>query len=311
MSNVRENGTPFGDHGKLSVKGIDIVDKNGEVYQLKGVSTSGIAWYPEYINKGAFTSFRDDFNANIIRLAMYTAEYDGFCTDGNKEDIKGYVKKGVELASELGMYVIVDWHILSDNDPHIYEDEAAAYFEEMSALFKDHDNVLYEICNEPNGDTKWSDVKSYAKKIIPIIRNNDKDAVIIVGTPNWSQDVDEAAKDPLEGDNIAYAVHFYAATHKDNIRDKAKIAREKGLCVFISEFSICDASGNGALDYASAKEWIDYLNENRMSYIAWNISNKDESSAFFKPDCVNYEGSWEESEMNDSAIWLKKTLRGE
>lgn len=114
----------------------------------------------------------------------------------------------------------------------------------MSSLYKDYDNVIYEICNEPNGGTTWADVKSYAEEVIPIIRKNTKDALIIVGTPTWSQDVDIAAEDPVTGyDNIMYAVHFYAATHTDNIRNKVTTALSKGLPIFVSEFSICDASG--------------------------------------------------------------------
>ncbi len=49
------------------------------------------------------------------------------------------------------------------------------------------------------------------KAVIPVIRENDKDAVIIVGTPTWSQDVDQAAASPISGyKNIMYAFHFYA-----------------------------------------------------------------------------------------------------
>ena len=229
-----ESGTPLENHGKLSIDGTDVVDKNGKKYQLKGVSTHGLAWFPEYVNKDAFQTLRDDWGANLIRLAMYTGESGGYCQDGDKSKLKSLVDDGVEYATELGMYVIIDWHILSDNNPSMNQDEAIAFFDEMSAKYVDYDNVLYEICNEPNGSTSWSDVKEYAEAIIPVIRANDKDAIIIVGTPTWSQDVEIAADDPITGqENIAYTTHFYAATHKDNIRSKVKTAHDKGLCVFI------------------------------------------------------------------------------
>ncbi len=306
-----ESGTPFENHGKLSVKGTDIVDEKGNLYQLKGVSTHGLAWFPDYVNKEGFKTFRDDWDANLIRLAMYTHENGGYCTDGNKENLKNLVDKGVNYATELGMYVIVDWHILHDLNPQVYKEEAKVFFQEMSAKYKDYDNVIYEICNEPNGGTSWADVKSYAEEIIPIIRKNAPDAIIIVGTPNWSQDVDIAAQDPITGyDNIMYAAHFYAATHTDNIRSKVQTALDAGLPVFISEFSICDASGNGAIDYGQADKWFELINSNNMSYAGWNISNKDETSSLIKPSCSKTSG-WTEDELSETGIWLRKTIRGE
>ncbi|MBO5387876.1 MAG: cellulase family glycosylhydrolase [Lachnospiraceae bacterium] len=305
-----ESGTPFENHGKLSVKGTDIVDKDGTMYQLKGVSTHGIAWFPDYVNKDCFQTFRDDWGANLIRLAMYTHENGGYCTDGDKEYLKGLIDNGVNYATELGMYVIVDWHILHDLNPQVNKEEAKKFFQEMSAKYKGYDNVIYEICNEPNGGTSWADVKSYAEEIIPIIRENAPDAIIIVGTPNWSQDVDIAAQDPITGyDNIMYAAHFYAATHTDSIRNKVQTALDSGLPVFISEFSICDASGNGAIDYGQADKWFDLINTNNLSYAGWNISNKNETSSLIKPDCTKTSW-WEEGELSETGVWLRKTILG-
>ena len=303
-----ESGTPLDNHGALSIKGTDIVDKNGDKYQLKGVSTHGIAWFPDYVNKEAFQTFRDEWGANLIRIAMYTGESGGYCQDGDKEKLKKLVSDGVDYATELGMYVIIDWHILSDNNPQTNKDEAIPFFDEMSAKYADYDNVLYEICNEPNGGTEWGDIKSYAEEVIPVIRANDKDAIIIVGTPTWSQDVEIAADDPITGqENIAYTVHFYAATHKDNIRDKVRAAHDAGLCVFISEFSICDASGNGAIDYDSADDWFDLIDEYNLSYAGWNISNKDESSALIDSGCDKTSG-WTDDDLSETGIWLKNKV---
>ncbi len=306
-----ETGTPLENHGKLSIKGTDIVDKNGKKYQLKGISTHGIAWFPDYVNKDAFKTLRDDWDANLIRIAMYTGESGGYCQDGDQAKLKKLVEDGVGYATELGMYVIVDWHILSDNNPGINEDEAIKFFDEISAEYADYDNVLYEICNEPNGSTTWDDIKSYAEKVIPVIRENDKDAIIIVGTPTWSQDVEIAAADPIEGqENIAYTLHFYAATHKDNIRDKAKTALDKGLCLFVSEFSICDASGNGGIDYDSAEEWFKLINDNNISYAAWNLSNKNETSTLIDSACDKTSG-WSDDELSDTGVWIKSMIRDE
>lgn len=296
--------------GALSVKGSQLVDKDGNPVQLRGVSTHGLAWFPGYVNQECFKEFHDDWNANVVRLAMYTAEGGGYCTDGNKEDLKNIIYRGVQYATDADMYVIIDWHILHDNNPNTYKDEAKKFFDEMSKKYADSENILYEICNEPNGNTSWSEIKSYAEEIIPVIRNNDEDAVIIVGTPTWSQRVDEAAKDPLAFDNVMYALHFYAATHKEDIRNKMTSAIDSGLPVFISEFSICDASGNGGIDYDQAAKWMDAINQYGVSYVMWNLANKNETSSLFKSSCSKNSG-FTMDDLSDTGKWLYKQLTGE
>lgn len=205
--------TPLSAHGRLSVKGTNLVDAKGRVFQMKGVSTHGLSWFPEYVSKEAFQNLRDSWGANAVRLAMYTAEYNGYCTGnaGNRKALKKLIHTGVEAASDLGMYVIIDWHILSDGNPNTYKKESLAFFKEMAKKYKAYKNVIYEICNEPNGGTDWGQIKSYAETVIKEIRKIDKNAVILVGTPNWSQDVDIAAANPLKGyKNIMYTLHFYA-----------------------------------------------------------------------------------------------------
>lgn len=303
------SGTPVSNHGALKVDGCDLVDKNGDAYQLKGVSTHGIAWFPDYVNKDAFKTLRDEWGANVIRLAMYTGESGGYCNDGDKDKLKALVDNGVDYATELGMYVIIDWHILSDSNPNQNKDEAVKFFDEMSKKYADYPNVLFEICNEPNGGTQWSEIKKYAEEVIPVIKANKEDAVIIVGTPTWSQDVDAAAEDPIEGySNIMYTLHFYAATHKENIRSKLETARSKGLAIFITEFSICDASGNGGIDYDSAADWFNLINKYNISYCAWNLANKNETSSLIKSDCSKLSG-WSDDELSDTGKWLKNEMK--
>ena len=107
--------------------------------------------------------------------------------------------------------------------------------------------------------------------------------MIIVGTPNWSQQVDEAAGDPITGEkNIMYALHFYAGTHKDDLRNKMIRAAKAGLPIFCSEFGISDASGNGSLDIESGNKWIAVMDELDISYVCWNLANKSESSSLLK-----------------------------
>lgn len=297
--------------GSLSVKGTQLVAENGEAVQLRGLSTHGIASFPQYVNEELFGEFRREWKANVIRLAMYTAEYGGYCTDGDKEYLKDLVRSGVEYATSQDMYVIVDWHILSDNNPNMHKDEAIDFFAQMSKEFSGHNNVIYEICNEPNGGTSWEEIKSYAQEVIPVIRANAPDAVILVGTPNWSQYVNEAAANPITGyENIMYTLHFYAATHTDDLRNTMTAAIDAGLPIFVSEYGICDASGNGNIDEAQANAWVQVMNQYKVSYVAWNISNKDETSAIIKSTVEKTNGfSWED--LSASGQWLYQVLTNE
>ena len=293
----------------LKVEGSVLVDSNGHAVQLRGMSTHGLAWFPQYVNREFFRELHDEWEANAVRLAMYTEEYGGYCGGGDREELKNLVKSGVEYATDAGLYVIIDWHILADGNPNQHLEDAKAFFEEMSDLYANHTNVLYEICNEPNGATDWASIKRYALEIIPVIREKDPDAVIIVGTPTWSQDIDKAAADPItEYDNIMYTLHFYAASHTEWLRERLKNAVKSGLPVFVSEFGICDASGNGQIDYDQAKQWVQTMDELGISYLNWNLSNKNETSACFK-ESVSKSNGFTVEDLSDSGNWIYTILR--
>lgn len=296
--------------GALKVTGTKLTDKSGNTVQLRGLSTHGIAWFPDYINQDFIRQLHDDFGINVIRFAMYTEEYNGYCSGGNQTDLKEMINRGVQYATENDMYAIIDWHTLSDNNPKSHLDEAVNFFDEMSKKYSDADNVIYEICNEPNGGTTWEDIKDYAQQVIKVIRANDKDGVILVGTPNWCQYTDEVADNPIEGyDNIMYTLHFYAATHKDDIRQRMQSSIDKGVPVFVSEFGICDASGSGAIDENEAGKWLDIMNKNDVSYVMWNISNKDETSSIFKASCDKNNG-FTQDDLSDSGKWFLNMMNG-
>jgi endoglucanase len=302
------SGNPLKEHGALSVSGNKLVDQNGNPYQLYGMSTHGLSWFPEYVNAESFATLRS-WNTNCIRLALYTAEYNGYCTGGNQEELKNLLKQGIEAATAQGMYVILDWHILSDGNPMTYKEEAKAFFAEMSALYKDRDNILYEICNEPNG-VDWETVKAYAQEVIPVIRSNDSNAVILVGTPEWCQRIDQAAASPLSYDNLLYTVHFYAATHTQWLRDRTESALNSGLPVFISEFGTCDASGNGANDFDQANSWMELIEKWNLSYCCWNLANKAESSSILNSWCTKTSG-WTSEDLSESGKWIVSRFQSE
>ena len=301
--------TPVSQHGQLSVKNGQLVDKNGKGYQLRGMSTHGLTWFPEFVNESAFKTLRDDWNTNVVRLAMYVDEWgNGQCYMGNKSGSLELLEKGVDICIKLDMYVIIDWHVLNPGDPSKYTNEAKSFFETVSKRYAKYPNVIYEICNEPNGGASWSgNIKPYAEKIIPVIRKNAPNSVIIVGTPTWSQEIDKPLSDPLSYKNVMYAFHFYAATHA-GLRSNVENCVAQGLPVFVSEFGTCDASGGGANDFNETEKWLSYFDKQGISYCNWSICNKDETCSVLRPG-TSANGNWSESDLTENGKWMRNWFR--
>lgn len=301
--------TPVSQHGQLSVKNGQLVDKSGKGYQLRGMSTHGLTWFPEFVNESAFKTLRDDWNTNVVRLAMYVDEWgNGQCYMGNKSGSLELLEKGVDICIKLDMYVIIDWHVLNPGDPSKYTNEAKSFFETVSKRYAKYPNVIYEICNEPNGGASWSgNIKPYAEKIIPVIRKNAPNSVIIVGTPTWSQEIDKPLSDPLNYKNVMYAFHFYAATHA-GLRSNVENCVAQGLPVFVSEFGTCDASGGGANDFNETRKWLSYFDKQGISYCNWSICNKDETCSVLRPG-TSANGNWSESDLTENGKWMRNWLK--
>ena len=220
-----------------------------------------------------------------------------------------------DYATKLGMYALVDWHVHAYN-PNEYLKEAKIFFTKYATMYKDHDNVLYEICNEPTG-TNWysgngKDLYTYCSEVIKTIRAIDPDAIIICGTNTWSQDVDQVAAKPMKAlgyENIMYTFHFYSATHKENLMKKVRLATKDGTPIFVTEFGICSADGNGSYDTENADRWIALLDELNISFACWSYSNCNEKSAYFKSSCSNAGGDWTADDLTTTGKWLINTCR--
>ena len=317
--------TPVGRHGKLSVQKVDgyaapiMVDQNGVPTQLRGASTHGMHWFPQYVNQNAFQTLRDDWGINMVRLVCYPRDGGsvGYLTGGDstKQQLDTLIQNGVDYATKLGMYALVDWHVHAYN-PNEYLKEAKIFFTKYATMYKDHDNVLYEICNEPTG-TNWysgngKDLYTYCSEVIKTIRAIDPDAIIICGTNTWSQDVDQVAAKPMKAlgyENIMYTFHFYSATHKENLMKKVRLATKDGTPIFVTEFGICSADGNGSYDAENADRWIALLDELNISFACWSYSNCNEKSAYFKSSCSNAGGDWTADDLTTTGKWLINTCR--
>jgi endoglucanase len=296
-------GTPVAFHGKLSVSANRIVDQAGRPVQLRGMSFGWSNWWGQYWTAKAVSWLVDDWKVQIVRAAMGIEPQGAYLSNPDTERNK--VITVVDEAIRRGIYVIIDWH---DHNAPSNINESRAFFSDMAARYGAQPNVIYEIFNEPEGET-WSQIKAYAADIVSTIRAKDPDNLIIVGTPNWSQDVNEAAASPLAGANIAYTLHFYAATHKQWLRDRASEALSAGVALFVTEWGVCEASGTGYLDRTETDAWLKFMDTNLLSWANWDIADKaGETCSALLPNS-SPTGGWPESSLTEAGKLVRGKLR--
>src|SRR5690554_975038 len=308
-------------------------DEDGNPIQLRGMSTHGLQWFPEIINNDAFAALANDWESNVIRLAMYVGE-GGYAENPSVMD---KVIAGIDLAIANDMYVVVDWHVHQPGDPNadVYKG-ALGFFTQISKLYPNNPHIIYELANEPNsgepGVTNdaagWQAVKSYAEPIITMLRNSGNDNIVIVGSPNWSQRADLAADNPIDDTNTMYAVHFYTGTHKPaadssdrtNVMSNARYALEHGVALFATEWGTSEASGNNGPFLEEADVWLDFLNALHISWANWSLTNKNETSGAFMPfelgkqDATELDPGddqvWSANELSVSGEYLRARIKG-
>ncbi len=311
LSVDKEGRTVVDRYGNLQVRGTDLCASDGTPVQLRGISSHGLQYYGKYANRDVIQWLRDDWNAQLWRAAMYLGE-GGYLSN---RVIRNRVNDSVAACIELGMYVIVDWHVLSDHDPSLHTEEAVEFFTDAARRWGDTPNVIYEICNEPNGsEVTWSgNIKPYAETVIAAIRAIDPDNLILVGTPTWSQDVDIAAEDPLDmGPNIMYSLHFYAGSHGKELRAKAEKALNAGLPLFVTEWGTTLNTGGGDIFPKESGEWLRWMQKRNISWANWSLNNKGEASSLLKYNADrDAKGRWPLSDLSPSGIFIRNVLRNE
>lgn len=289
-------------YGQLRVQGNRIVDQSGAPVQLRGMSLYWSQWIPKYYTANTVRWLRDDWKITVIRAAM-GVNSGGYTTNPTVERDK--VIAVVNAAIQLGIYVIIDYH---DHTAHENRAQAQAFFADMARRFGNTPNVLYETFNEPL-DVSWASVlKPYHEAVIDSIRQFDPDNIVIVGTRNWSQEVDEAAANPVNRSNVAYTLHFYANTHGQWLRDRAQSALNRGVALFVTEYGTTDASGNGTVNANESRAWWSFLDQNRVGHANWSVADISESSAALAAG-ASPDGGWALNQIKPSGILVRDELR--
>lgn len=295
------NAQPVKINGNLSVKGTFLVNEKEEPIVLRGVSYGWHNWWPRFYTQESVKWLANDWKCTVVRAALGVGPRGSYID--KKEWSKEKISAVVDGAIANGIYVIIDWH-----SHEIHTEEAKQFFAEMAEKYGKQPNVIYEIFNEPVNDS-WEKVKEYSTEVIKAIREKDPDNIILVGSPHWDQDIHLVADSPISGfDNLMYTVHFYAATHGKELRERSDYAIKKGIPIFVSECAGMKADGNSAIDYKSWNTWIDWMEANKISWVSWSVADKNETCSMLKTSASD-NGNWSENDLKESGIKTREKLR--
>jgi endoglucanase len=286
--------TPVSVHGQLKVQGNRIVDQYGRQVVLNGMSM--YAWAQQglqFYNAAAVKRLVQEWKCTIIRIPILPG------SEGSQINL---VKTVVDACIANGVYAIIDWHSMEAAQAG----PASAFFTSMATAYGNTPNVMYEPWNEPVNEN-WATIKAYHVQVIQAIRAVDPDNIIICGNPSWDQHPEIAAADPITtSTNIAYSVHFYAATHKQSLRNSAAAALTKGVALFSTEYGTSEASGSGTFDAAETKLWWTFLQANGIGCANWSASALGETSAAFKDGTSAT--AWTDADLKPSGALVKEFI---
>ena len=298
----------YEDWGKLQLIDNQLSSsKTGSTVQLRGWSTQSLHSDDVQGCLGMEQwKLMQEYGANVVRLAMYVDAPKSYL--GNEAKYKEFIKTSIEETSKLGMYCIVDWHntadTLSNGDPNDYINESKDFFEEISKYCADsaYGHVLYEICNEAN--CGWTNIKSYAENVIPVIVANQPDAIVIVGTDQWCQKIVEPVTNPIDSlykKNVMYSFHYDACSHYYLLGEFRNA--QKKIPVFVSEWSAANFDGEGPLCTDNSNELIANCDKRNDApqVVSWCVENwgkKGDATSFFTGSC----SSNNVSQYSDSGV---------
>lgn len=286
----------------LQVKGTFLTNTNGDTVQLEGVSYGWHHFWPRFYNASSVAYLVHDWGAEVLRASM-GVDLDTACYVHNPDLGIECITRVADAAIENGVYVIIDWH-----SHNLRLEEAKAFFTQMATRYRGVPNIIYEIFNEPVEDT-WEQVKAYSVEVIRTIRAIEPDALILVGSPHWDQDIHLAADNPITGyDNLMYTLHFYANTHGQWLRDRADYALSKGLPIFVSECAGMEASGDGPLNPEEWNQWLHWMRQRSISWAAWSLSDKDETCSMCYPSASS-EGGWADADLKEWGRMVRDELK--
>lgn len=275
LDRIQVQGNKFvSSKGSVVFRGLDASDP----YKLQ---TDG-HWNRQYLAE------MKNWGANIVRFPVHPLFWKKIGTTRYLQ----LLDQGVAWATELGLYVIIDWHSIGNLRSELFQDpmyettrkETLEFWQIISAHYKDNSTVaFFELFNEPSdghgtlGTCTWAQWKELMEEMIVIVRAHEAKAIPLVAGFNWAYDLTEVAKNPVAAEGIAYVSHPYPMKREKPWEEKWTAdwgyVSEK-YPVFLTEIGFCGKDERGAhvpvmSDESYGDAITNYCDQKGISYTVW------------------------------------------
>lgn len=273
----------------IRVDGNRFVDAAEETRIFRGMSISD----PDKIerngrwSKAHFAAVRS-WGADIVRIPVHPVAWRGRGKAGYFE----LLDQAVRWATELELYVMIDWHSIGNVLSGLYQhpmydttrQETLEFWRSVAFRYRGVPTVaFYEIFNEPTvfhgtlGRAEWADWKAFNEEVIDVIFAHDEEVIPLVAGFDWAYDLTPVGEAPIERAGIGYVSHPYPQKVEPPFapkweRDFGFVAERYPLVV--TEFGYAAEGERGAhvpviADDAYGPAILAYLDGKGASWMAW------------------------------------------
>ena len=215
--NPQTKGLPL-----IAVQQNRFVNPTGEPVLFRGLSVADpdkLAHQGRW-NRELFAAVKD-MGATLVRLPVHPAAWRERTPTGYLE----LLDQAVDWCTDLGLYVIVDWHSIGNLQSGMFQDpmyetstaETLAFWRTIAQHFKGHNTVaFYELFNEPThyngmlGSESWTEWRELIEEMIRVIRYWDRERIPLVAGFDWAYDLNSLHYEPVRAEGIGYVTHPYA-----------------------------------------------------------------------------------------------------
>lgn len=301
---------------RIQVKGNKFVDPNGKPILFHGLSISD----PDKIehqghwNKGHFEKVKE-MGTMLVRIPVHPVAW----RERTPAEYLKLLDQAVQWCTELGMYIIIDWHTIGNLKMEMFQDpmynttqkETFEFWRTIAQHFSGHNTVaFYELFNEPTiyrgrlGRMSWSEWKKLNEDMISLIRAYDAQAIPLVAGLDWAYDLTPLLIEPIEAEGIGYVTHPYA-----NKRPKPwepKWEENFGFAagrypILATEFGLSMPKGTMVKEGDYGKVIITYLEGKGIGWLGW----------VFDPEWgPNMLQSWDTYELTGGGEFFKQAMQG-
>lgn len=206
----------------LSVRGNKFVDPAGTPVLLRGLCLSD----PDKLemqghwNREHFVKVKE-MGAKLVRIPVHPVAW----RERTPAEYLWLLDQAVGWCTELGLYVMIDWHSIGNLATGVFQDpmydttreETNNFWRVMARHYAGHNTVaLFELFNEPTtyreqlGPIAWSEWKRLVETQITMIRAANPQVIPVVAGFDWAYDLTPVRLEPIAAERIAYSVHPYA-----------------------------------------------------------------------------------------------------